>query len=315
MFSRGRCALLLFACSAGALGQSTVPAKMIVTIGHFYGQEFPVLTASDFTVTQDYAPLKITGLTPLRNDVSAVELFVLVDNCSNCEAGSQFEELTRFIATQPPTTSVGVAYIQNGQLQVAVDPTVDRTRVIKALSPPGGSTPSSPYYALADLIRGWKEDSSRRAVLMISTGLDPASTDITSRSKSAETAIEAAQRAEVTVYAIYHPTAGYLTTDFSKILAGQDELAHVAADSGGEAYFLNPGPMLSLAPFLADINQHLANQYLLEFIAQRGHSVNGLEEVQVKSKVVPDSELMVPSKAAVDENSTGTPRKKRSPES
>ena len=48
------------------------------------------------------------------------------------------------------------------------------------------------------------------------------------QSSSAEAAIEAAQRAGVTVYAIYHPSADYLTSDFSKLYAGQIQLAHVA---------------------------------------------------------------------------------------
>ena len=83
---------------------------------------------------------------------------------------------------------------------------------------------------------------------------------------SAEAALEAAQRAGVTVYAIYHPSADYFASDPSKIYAGQVQLAHVADETGGEAYFLGFGPLPSLAPFLADMADHLANQYLLEFL-------------------------------------------------
>ncbi len=55
---------------------------------------------------------------------------------------------------------------------------------------------------------------------------------------TAEAALEAAQRAGVTVYVIYHPSADYLATDSSKIYSGQVQLAHVADETGGEAYFL-----------------------------------------------------------------------------
>ncbi len=65
--------------------------------------------------------------------------------------------------------------------------------------------------------------------------------------------LQAAQRAGVTVYVIYHPSADYLTTDSSKIYSGQVQLAHVADETGGEAYFLGFGPLPSLAPFLADM--------------------------------------------------------------
>lgn len=295
----GGCLLLLLAGSM-AMAQSTVPARMIVTMGHYYGHEPPVLTAEDLVVTQNDRPLKITSLTPLRGDRAGLELFVLVDNCSSCEAGPQFEELSRFLQEQPATTSVGVAYIQNGQLQVGVEPTTDRARAIRALSPPGGSKASSPYYALADLIKGWKQGPSRRVVLMISTGIDPAEVDPESaQSKSAEAALRAAERAEVTVFAIYHPSADYLSTDFSKIMAGQVQLSRVASGSGGEAYFLSAGPLLSLAPFLADMREHLANQYLLEFLAHPGGSPEELEEIKVKSKTAPDVDLMVPARVVV----------------
>lgn len=294
--------LLMFACSLAAWGQSTVPAQIVVTMGHYYGSEPPLLTANDLLVTQNHQPLKITGLTPLRGDRAGLELFILVDNCSSCEVGSKFDELRRFITAQPSTTSVGVAYIQDGQLQVALHPTQNRMQAIKALSPPGGSKPSNPYDALADLIKGWKQGSSRRAVLMISTGLDPAQVDLQSpETKATEAAIQAAERAEVTVYAIYHPSADY-ATNFSKLNEGQVQLAHVAYETGGEAYFVGPGPLLSLGPFLADINEHLANQYLLEFLANRGDSQEELQEVEVKSKV-PDVDLMIPDKIAIGGNS------------
>lgn len=296
----GQSILLAFACSLTVGAQSTVPARMIVTMGHYYGHEPPILTANDLTVTQHDQPLRITSLTPLSGDHAALELYVLVDNCSDCAAGPQFEELARFISTQPPTTSVGVAYIQNGQLQLALEPTTDRTRTIHALSPPGGSKPSSPYYALADLIQGWKPDSSRHAVLMISSGLDPAELNPdTASSKSADAALHAAERAEVTVFAIYHPSADYLTMDLSKLLAGQTQLTHVAKGSGGEAYFLSFGPLLSLAPFLADINQHLSNQYLLEFLAHPGNTPDELQAIEVSSKTIPDVDLMTPSRVAI----------------
>jgi hypothetical protein len=304
-------ACLLFGCSLAVWGQNTVPARIVVTVGHYYGHEPPLLTTNDLIVTQQGRPVTITSLHPLRGNRASLELFVLVDNCSSCEVGSKFDELRRFIATQPSTTSVGIAYIQDGRLQVAENPTADRERALKALTPPGGSKPSSPYGALADLIKGWKQDSSRHVVLMISTGLDPVTAEPrASLSKSAETAIQAAQRAEVTIYAIYHPRADYARLDFSTLYEGQAQLSQVADETGGEAYFLSFGPLPSLAPFLADINQHLANQYLLEFLANCGNSPEELQDVEVKSKV-PDVELRVPYRIVVTGNSVTGHKKTR----
>jgi hypothetical protein len=301
---------LFSACSLAVWGQNAVPARIVITTGHYYTQEAPSLTINDLVVTQDDKPVTITNVTPLHGDL---ELFVVVDNSSSSEAGQKPEEFDKFITTLPPTTSVGVAYIQDGKLQIAENPTTDRERVLKLLNPPGGSKPASPYNALAELINGWKQGSSRRAVLMISTGFDPAAAGAELlRSESAEAAIQAAERAEVKVYIIYHPSADYATTDFSKIYAGQVQLSHVAAETGGEAYFLGFGPLPSIVPFLADINQHLANQYLVEFLASPGNSPGELRDVEIKSKT-PDLHLLAPYKIVVTANRARDPKTRVAP--
>jgi len=310
-------AALAAACSLVALAQTSspagTPAEIVVTVGHYFGPETPVLTQDNLTITQRYEPLPITNLIPLRGDRAGLELYLLVDNCSSCEPGTKFEELRRFIVAQPSTTLIGVAYIRNGTLQVAEKPTQDRERAVKALNVPEGNKPASPYDALTALINRWGETSSRRAVLMISNGIDPAAIE-GAQDASVEAAIAAAQLARVTVYGMYHPSADYASMDVSKIYTGQTQLAHLAVETGGEAYFISFGPLPSLAPFLADLNDHLANQYLLQFLANPGEGPGGLERVTVKSKVH-DVELMVPDKTwisgsgATDKQLKSTPGK------
>ena len=300
-------ALLAFSYPLLSWAQATspagTPAQIIVTVGHHYGHEPPAVTREDFNVYQQYDPRPVINLLPLRGDRAGLELFLLVDNCSNCEPGPKFEELRRFIVSQPSTTAVGVAYIQDGQLEVAENPTTDRERAIQALSAPSGSKPSSPFGALAELIQGWRKGSARRALLMISNGIDPAAKDVLAGT-SAQAALEAAQRAGVSVYAIYHPSADYVTTDSSKIYEGQVQLSHLAIEAGGEAYFMGFGPLPSLGPFLADIADHLGNQYLLEFLATPGDGPGGLQQIRVQSKI-PNLELMVPDKVWVPGRRSG----------
>jgi len=280
---------------------------MIVTVGHHYGHPARALTKDDLIVTQHFEPLPVMDLIPLRGDRASLELFLLVDHCSNCEPGSKFEELSRFITSQPPATTVGIAYIQNGRLQLALNPTTDHERAVKALSTPEGSKPASPFGALAELIRSWPQGPSRgpyrRAVLMISNGINPSATDKL-QDPSAEAALAEAQRAGVTVYVIYHPSADYRSTDYSQIYAGQVQLSHVAEETGGEAYFLGFGPLPSLAPFLTDLSDHLANQYLLEFDANPAEGSGALEPVTVKSKIA-DLDVMVPDKVWVPGHASG----------
>jgi hypothetical protein len=285
------------------LSPAQVPtARAIVTVGHRYGEESATPKASDLTVSRGLEELAVVGLTPLRDPQDPLELYVVVDNCSSCEPGSKFEELKKFLLARSASTKIGVAYIQDGKLQIALNPTTDHALAAGALNPPSGSTASNPFNALKQLIQSWPASSARRVVLMISNGIDPASSEI-GLNQAAEAAIEAAQRNGIPVFAIYHPGAGYETGDFTQIYSGQVQLAHVANESGGEAYVMGIGPLPSLAPFLSDIANHLANQYLLEFIAKPLDAGPGFEEVTIKTKnsnleILAPSRVWVPERAA-----------------
>ncbi len=303
--------LLLFAVAPVFLwGQSTAPAgapvQVVITAAHLYGAS-RILNAADVTVTRKSESVPISSLTPLRDEHAALQLFLLVDNFCNCEPGNKFDELRKFIHSQPPATEIGVAYIRQGKLDVTEAPGADRERTMKALNAPTGGSPSNPFPALTNLIRSFPQDGSRRAVLMITNGIEPSAPEPW-QDKSTETAIEAAQGAGVTVFAIYHPGADYAATDYSKIYAGQVQLAHIAYESGGEAYFLGFGPLPSLAPFLGDIADHLANQYLLEFLAKPDHTGGALEDITIKSRYG-DVDISAPAKVWVPGKPAAIPKK------
>lgn len=208
--------LPLVEASSPSISPNSIPAQVIVTLGHHYGVQAPEVKVDDITVvSQRGEQLPVTALIPLRGDRAGLEIFLLVDNCSNCEPGSKFEEIQRFINTQPPGTSIGVAYIQDGKLHVAENPTVDRDRAVKALSAPAGSKPSNPFAALTELVRSWPHNANRHVVLMISNGINVEAPNQI-EDASAEGAIEAAQRAGVVVYAIYHPSADYLKRSYAE---------------------------------------------------------------------------------------------------
>jgi hypothetical protein len=267
--------------AAKATSHPDVVARIVVTANSYY-QSPPALAADDVIVTDGYKPLPITALIPLRDARADLEIYVLMDNSSNSEMGERFAELRDFLACQPPTTSIGVAYIQDGQLRVAQRPTHDRERMLKALTPPSKSTPSNPFRPLAELIEGWHSDSSRHVVLMIGNGIDPGASGVIN--ESVDTALNLAQRAGVMVYGIYHPAAEYPRSDFMTLYSGQVQLAHLATETGGDVYFHDLGPLPSFAPILADIGDHLANQYLLEFetsVETRG----AMHEVAVTTKL------------------------------
>ncbi len=256
-----------------------IPASLVLTLGHHYGKAPPELKASDLVVDAQGATLPITKLVPLR---SALELYLLVDNCSNCEPGSKFEEIRGFILAQASTTKVGVAYMENGELRIAQMLTTDHKKAVSALSVPSGSKPANPYGPVTELIQNWPQSEARRAVVMISNGINPGARN-DAADPAAEALIATAQKSRIPIYAIYHPNADYDGTDSAKLYAAQVQLSHVATESGGEAYFLYFGPLPSLAPFLNDIAEHLTDQYLIEFLASPAAN-NDFESVSVRSK-------------------------------
>lgn len=274
-----------------------VPTRVTITLGHSYGMPLGDLKAEDLTVTHDLDKLLVLGLTKLRGEEARLELYVVVDNCSSCEVGAKFDELSRFLTTRSASTDIGVAYIQDGKLQIALKPSRDHKRAIEALNAPEGSKPASPFPALTQLIETWPANSARHAVLIVSNGVDPNVREAAAN-KPAEDTIRAAERAGVVIYSIYHPAADYATAEFTPQYVGQIELAHVAEESGGESYFLGMGPLPSLAPFLADIADHLANQYILEFIANPEDGPGTFQEITVKSKTR-DVEIMSPERVWV----------------
>ena len=277
---------LVLACSSIMAVQTmsfpTGVARIVVTSSSYY-HDPPVLTADDLIVKQEYEPRPISALIPLRGARADLELYLLVANSSNGELGPRFADLQKFLGSQPATTSIGIAYIEDGRLEVAQKPTHDHERAIQALSPPSGGTPSNPFRPLADLIKGWNQEASRRAVLLISDGIDPRASGRLIN-ESVDTTLGLAQHAGVTVYAIYHPGADYLRTDYLTIYSGQVQLAHFTSETGGEAYFQGPEPLPSFAPFLARIGDRLANQYLVEFVTNPGAG-GALQDVSVTSKI------------------------------
>jgi hypothetical protein len=283
----------MFVTSVALLAQNkslSTPMAITVSAGHFYTAQAPVLTRDDLTVTEGFEDVPIVSVTRVHG---AIEIFLLIDHCSSCEPGTKFNELRRFIVSQPPETSFGVAYIREGRLEPALNPTQDRDAVVKAINTPEGSKPANPFTALAELIRQWPPSTSRRAVLMISNGLDPAG-EIDKPNGPAEDAIDEAIRAGVSVFAMYHPSADYATAEWSKLYAGQIELAHVATETGGEAYFLGFGPLPTIAPFLDDVADHLANQYVLAFVP-RAMRPGSFENIYVMS-ANPKIDVIAPAK-------------------
>jgi hypothetical protein len=282
-------ALALSGASASAQegSQPGVEAQTILTVADHMNHKPPAIKPEDVTIMN----AAITDWIPPANG-SDLDLFILIDDAANYDFGSKLQELRRFVIAQPAPVSIGVAYIHDGALRIAENPSNDHARAASALRAPSGSKTANPYCALSDLIQRWQQKSVRREIVLVSAGIDD-STPQGATCSDAETAIHDAERAGVVVYALYNPAADYRSEKWEKVDAGVVYLAHLCYESGGEAYFMSHDPVESIQPFLADVAEHLAHQYLVKFrISPRAES--GFRPVYFSSASV-TLELMAPS--------------------
>jgi len=267
-----------------------VEARLVVTVADHMNHSPRTLKLEDMRETPS---MRIANIT---RSGGPAEVYVLIDNAANYDFGSKLAELRGFVNAQPASTAIGLAFIKDGELSVAQTPVKDHQLVARALRAPSGSEPGNPWCALSNLIGSWPRNGERREVLMITSGMDGTATRVDACA-NAETVIDLAQRTGVSVYAIYHPAADYDKKEWRDVDAGVVKLAHVCYETGGEAYFISHSAMETIAPFLDDIAEHLANQYLMTVVFDSAPEP-GFREVYLHT-ASPALELMAPTKVWV----------------
>jgi hypothetical protein len=256
--------------------------QMVLTVADRVNHRPAFLKPGGLTITDE----TITSVTPLKG--RDLELFIVIDDAANYDFSSRLQELRHFVTTQPDAVAIGVAYIHGGTLQVVKNPTTDHQLAAAALRAPAGSEAANPYCALSDLFQHWVSNSVSREIVLVSTGNDKLEGGLC---VDAEAAIQDAERAGVIVYAVYNPQK------WSKSDAAVVDLSQVAYETGGEAYVIGRGPTEAIEQFLADISEHLANQYLVKS-RLTSNTGSGLQQVSVVAGSA-DQELMAPDKVSV----------------
>jgi hypothetical protein len=271
---------------------TTAPVKMTVTLNVLgENKRTPEVNREDVIVRQGKERLEVTGWTPLREDRAGLDLFILIDDASKPVLGSQFDDLRSFISAQPPNTSIGIGYMRNGTVQVAQDLTTDHDRAAKALRLPLASSSAygSPYLSVIDLMKRWPEDSKRREVVMITDGIDrfrggPRYRGLRFISPDVDSASRVAQRTGTTINTIFARGVGRLGNNYWEITNGQNGMAKLSEETGGQSFYLGTQNPVSFKPYLDDLNKGLDNKYVLEFRAVPGEKP-GLQYVKLSTEV------------------------------
>jgi len=277
---------------AVAQQSSGIPVHMVVTVEAQHGSVPPEITSRDVMVYEGHDRDQVLDWVPMQGDHAALDLFVLLDDSSNTSLGSQLEDLRQFILAQPSTTQIGVAYMRDGIARIEQNLTSDHAQAAKALRLPAGDAGinASPYFALSDLVKRWPASSARRQILMVTDGIDRYWGSLPP-DPYVDAAVADAQRAGILVSVIYTPGEGHDAHSYWRTTWGQNFLAQVADETGGESYGIGfYGPPVSFSPYLDNLSRRLNRQYLLTFAAKPEKKA-GMQRVRLQTEV-PNAELV-----------------------
>jgi hypothetical protein len=264
--------------SASIPNAGRVPAPMVITVLPAAGGSRPKsLEAGDVTVLQGNTPAPVIRLQRLAGDLADMQLFVLLDDSTrSASLGIQMPKLKTFLGSLPVTTQVAVGYMRNGTFSLAQSFTADHRKAADALRLPAAvpGENGSPYFALSDLGKHWpsKQSTGRRAVLMLTDGVDRYYGTADMDDPYVDAAIHDTLKEGVMVYSIYLRGAGLYGRSAWVTNFAQSRLSEVSQETGGYAYFEDFTDPVTIAPFLKDFQDRLDNQYqvTIDALHQKG---------------------------------------------
>jgi hypothetical protein len=274
---------------ASSLPNATgAPTQMVITVlPTRSGGEPASLEAKDLKVLHGKAPAPVVRLQRLTGDLADMQLFVLLDDSTRSfSLGNHLSELKTFVESLPATTQVAVGYMRNGTFGLAQPFTTDHQQAASALrlpvAMPGEN--GSPYFALSDLAKHWPstESTDRRAVLMLTDGVDRYYETGTIDDPYVDDAIHDALKDGMLVYSIYLRGAGLYGRSGAVTNFAQSRLIEVSEETGGHAYFQGFTDPVTISPFLSDFKNRLDNQYQVTIEVL---NKNGDQPVKLRTEV------------------------------
>jgi len=287
---------------SASLPDITGSPQMVVTMLPGAGGSRPDnLAPGDINVQLSKTPAQIIHLQRLSGDLADMQLFVLLDDSSRSGSlGTHLKELKDFFNSLPPTTQVALGYMRNGTFSVLQEFTADHQKAVAALRLPmavAGAN-GSPYFSLGDLVKRWPSDQQtyRRAVLMLTDGVDRFNGSADLDDQYMDAAIHGALRHGIMVYSIYLSGAGRYGQRGRPLMAGQSHLIEVSEETGGYAYFEDFRDPVDIAPFLNDLRDRLDHQYQVTFgaVSEKGFVPAKLHTEAKGLKVVGPTRVFVP---------------------
>lgn len=244
------------------------------------------IAAGEITVREDGDLQQILSIRSVTNQPVALAILIQDDLTRNIN--NQLRDLAQFILNLPKGSRVMVAYVKSGSLQVRqkftteLEEAADSLRIVAGTA---SAAPRNPYDGVIEALRRFEGvPSGRRAILLISDGLD-VSSGVSAlspgQSLSLDQATLKAQRSSVAVYCFY-ASATFTSGGNSRLVSvGQGSLLTLAKETGGKAFFQGSLTPVSFRPFFRDLDLALTRQFALSYLST--HLKKGYHKVDVTS--------------------------------
>ena len=212
---------------------------------------------------------------------------VLIQDDLGSEFNLQIAEIKKFITALPRGSRVMVAYLRGGTTQIRQKFTTDleaAANSLRIVTSSNATAPRNPFDGLIDVLDRFDAlPAGRRAVLMVSDGVDLSTGFVNSPTQSLDLdrAILRAQRKSVAVFSVYSPTSSNPNGNSTLTLVGQGSLEKLSDETGGRAFFQGSVAPVSFQPFFKDLSLLLTRQFLLTYLST--HMKKGYYKVQVSS--------------------------------
>jgi hypothetical protein len=264
------------------------PVQIVVTaVPPSTGARPAALEGGELSIVENKTPVPVVNLQRLAGDLSDVQLFVFLDDSTRSSSlGTHFAELKQFIAALPPSAQVALGYMRNGTFALAQPLTTDHQKTAASLrlpvALPGAN--GSPYFALSELMARWpsKQPATRRAVLMLTDGVDRYYDTSIVDDPFVDSAVHSAVKRGVLVYSIYLRGTGRFGRGEWSTNVAQSRLIQVSEQTGGHAYFEAFSDPVAIAPFLNDFETRLANQYQVTI---RALDERGYQPIKIRTEI------------------------------
>jgi VWFA-related protein len=260
----------------------TIPVSIFAKEELKQNQAGEYIEAGEIMVKENDDQQTILSIRSVTN--TPLHIAVLIQDNLSSNVNLQLDDIRSFVRKLPPDSRVLVAYLRSGSTQIVQKFTTDLEKAAGSIRAVVGSpsiAPNSPYEGVEEVLARFDAlPTGRRAILLVSDGLDINNPSPT-QSLRLEQAILKAQRRSVAVYSFYSSATLTENGNSTIILNAQGALNRLSEETGGRAFFQGTIAPISFQPFFRDLNSALNRQFALTYLST--HPKKGYYKVQVFS--------------------------------